>query len=88
MATEHLHLLELQQQVAVPDSELAARENEARLVAQVRNATIAECQRWLHQSAEAIERAAYLFPPQHRNTLLTGAAQYRSAANVLEALRT
>ncbi len=76
------------QEAAAPDAELAAREHEARLVAQVQNATIAMCQRWILQSAAAIDRAALLFPPQHRNGLATAAHHYRSAANVLEALRT
>jgi hypothetical protein len=78
-------LVEQQQQAAAP--EVSQAEHDARLVAQVRLATIAECQRWLEHSASTVARAAFLFPPEHRRSLLAGAAQYRSAANLLEALR-
>ena len=75
------------QAAAAPDAELAAREHDARLVAQVRNATIAECQRWLRESADATMRAASLFAPKFRQPCFERADGYRSAADLLEVLR-
>ncbi|HKO84910.1 MAG TPA: hypothetical protein VJ140_10210 [Actinomycetota bacterium] len=70
-----------------PDAELAAREHEAALTAQVRNATIAECQRWLRESAKTATYAAWIFEPKYRQPFFDRAAGYRSAADLLEALR-
>jgi hypothetical protein len=79
MTTANLHLLEPQQEVA---AELAAKEHEARLVVQIRNATIAECQRELRATADHFER---LLPGASLPTMM--AAAYRSGADHLEVLR-
>lgn len=68
-------------------AETDGRENDARLVAQVRNATIAECQRWLREAAELAERVARIYPIAGAG-MSYAASHYRSAANLLEALRT
>jgi hypothetical protein len=65
-----------------PDPELAAAEHEAQLIAQVRNATIAECQRYIRDTAEALEIA---FRRANLPTIM--ATAYRSAADLLEVLR-
>jgi len=58
----------------------------AALIAEIRSATIAECQRALRDSADAVERTFR----QHRlmawapDTVVTG---YRRSANLLEALQ-
>jgi hypothetical protein len=65
-----------------PDPELAAREHEAALIAQVRNATIAECQRELRAEAEKLE---HLLLGAKWPTLVASA--WRAGADMLEELR-
>lgn len=61
-------------------------EHDAALIAKVRQATITECQEWLRRTACSLERMATM--PEVRQALLTAANNYRSAANVLEVMRT
>lgn len=61
-------------------------EHDRQLAARVRDETIAECQRWLHQGAATVERWAS-FLPEHAERLNLAAHIYRSAAGLLEVLR-
>lgn len=74
----HPHL----QAAAAPDPELAAKEHEAALVLQVRRATIAECQAFIRDAADKLQIA---FERSKLPTIMVTA--YRSAADLLEALR-
>jgi hypothetical protein len=66
-----------------PDLELSARQHDAALVAQARNATIAECQHELRHAADLLEQA---FRKAGLSLVLIEA--YRYSADMLEALRT
>jgi hypothetical protein len=73
-------LVEHLQAAAAPETSQA--EHDARLVAQVQNATIAMCCRELRHTADDFER---LLPAATLPTIM--AAAYRSAADHLETLR-
>lgn len=66
-----------------PDPELAAQAHEAALVAQVRLATIAECQRKLRDEADIVDA---LLAGASLATVIASA--WRSGADLLEGLRT
>ncbi len=59
--------------------------HDAALIVRVRNATIAECQRWLVQASESMTQFAR--NPELRESMLRGSQFYRSAAVALEALK-